>query len=111
MCVARRSAGCRYQDNKQLAQSLEKLRRFQMLCKARGQPTLLASVLRSAEGPQWRVRRAGMCSLTCKLGGCIGPFPSERDWPAVDVNPGPMCCSLGQRVLAEASLAGGAQAW
>ena len=36
--------------------SLETLRRFQMLCKARGQPTLLASVLRSAEGPQWRVR-------------------------------------------------------
>ena len=47
---------CRYQEDIALTASLGKLRRFQLLCKARGQPTLLASVLRSSEGSRWRVR-------------------------------------------------------
>ena len=47
--------------------SLGKLRRFQLLCKARGQPTLLASVLRSAEGSKWRVRASCVTGPIAKL--------------------------------------------
>ena len=75
------ACACRYQDNTNLTASLGKLRRFQMLCKARGQPTLLASVLRTAEGSRWRV---GPFVLVTRALVSARRAPASSAWLSID---------------------------